>query len=216
MSNWYGTSGWALCSLLGIIWWNHWKCQLPCMFPVPVSCPINTLVVFKRNFLLWLWKIEADAWFTYFYQVLESCWMCLCWDWGHPRFQVALPDSALRTPASFLWSPGCLRLQAGGIVVVLAGGVVAAGLQVVLPAVGPLSPMMTRALPLTRRTLQQSWGTWPAWWGVNKHALLSICCKSERKRICGGGGKGTRFESYITCYVAHSNHYVMYYFQTAI
>ena len=50
MSNWYSASGWALCSLLGILWWNHWKCQLPCMSPVPVSCAINTLVVFKRHF----------------------------------------------------------------------------------------------------------------------------------------------------------------------
>ena len=27
MSNWYSASGWALCSLLGILWWNHWMCQ---------------------------------------------------------------------------------------------------------------------------------------------------------------------------------------------
>ena len=58
----------------------------------------------------------------------------------------------------------------------------------------------------------------PAWWGVDKQALLSICCKSARKRIWwGGGGKGegTRCESYITCYVAHSNDYVMYYAKQA-
>ena len=62
-----------------------------------------------------------------------------------------------------------------------------------------------RARPLTRRTLEGCW-TW------TKHALLSllsICCKSASKRILGG--KGTRFESYITCYVAPLNEYVMYY-----
>ena len=63
-----------------------------------------------------------------------------------------------------------------------------------------------RALPLTRRTLEGCWSTWPAWWGVKK---LSICCKSARKRI--GGGEGIRFESYITCYAAHLNCYVMCY-----
>ena len=45
------------------------------------------------------------------------------------------------------------------------------------------------------------------------NTLCSICCKSARKRIGGGGreGKGTGFESFITFYVAHSNDYVMYY-----
>ena len=66
---------------------------------------------------------------------------------------VALPDGALRTPASFISSPGCLRLQAGGI-----GGAGRSRCrgEVVLPAAGPLSPMITRARPLTRRTLQGS------------------------------------------------------------
>ena len=115
------------------------------MFPVPVFCAINTLVEFKRHFLLRLCKIEADAWFSYFYQVLECAFAEI------EDIAVALPDGARRTPVSFTSSPGCLRLEAGGIVVSgrrrCRGGVV-------LPAVGPLSPMMTRALPLTRRTLQ--------------------------------------------------------------
>ena len=57
---------------------------------------------------------------------------------------VVLPDGALRTPASFISSPGCLRLQAGDIVVALAGGVVAAG----------LCCLLLPARPLTRRTLR--------------------------------------------------------------
>ena len=53
--------------------------------------------------------------------------MCLCWD-------CALPDSALSTPELFISSPRCLWLQAGGIVEVLAGGVVSAGLYCLLLA----------------------------------------------------------------------------------
>ena len=81
---------------------------------MPIFCAINTLVVFKRHFLLWLCKIEADAWFSYFYQVLECSFAEI------EDIDVALPDGARRTPASFISSPGCLRLQAGGIVVAAA------------------------------------------------------------------------------------------------
>ena len=91
MSNWYSASGWALCSLLGILWWNNWKRQWPCMFPVPVSCAINAFIVPKRHFLLWLCKIQADAWFSYFFPVLE-CAFAEIEDIG-----IALPNGARST-----------------------------------------------------------------------------------------------------------------------
>ena len=79
-----------------------------------------------------------------------------------------------------------------------------------------------RALPPTRRTLEGWWGTWPAWCGVNKQNTL---CFQFAANPCASsffifilGGKGTRFESYISCYVAHLNHYacITLIFQTAI
>ena len=175
MSNWYGAIGWALCSLLDILWWNHWKCQRPWIFPVPVSCAINILVVFKRQFLPWLCKIEADAWFWYFCQVLDFAEI--------EEIGVALPDGAWRTPASFISSPGCLWLKAGGIVVALAGpgGVVTVGLCYLLLAYCLLW-LQGRGHWRGGRS-KGCWDAWPAWWGVNKHALFSICCKSARKRM---------------------------------
>ena len=68
-----------------------------------------------------------------------------------------------------------------------------------------------RARPLTRRTLQGCWGAWPAWWGVNKQNTLCFQFPSNPRASALGWGMGTRFESYIACYVAHSNDYVMYY-----
>ena len=68
-----------------------------------------------------------------------------------------------------------------------------------------------RALPLTRRTLQGCWGAWPAWWGVNKQNTLCFQFAANPCSSAFEWGKGTRFESYITCYVAHSNDYVIYY-----
>ena len=70
---------------------TFWKCQLPCLSPVPVLCAIN---VFKRQFLLWFCKIRRLV-----LVFLPGSWMCLCWDWGHWR---------------------CAALQAGGIVVAAA------------------------------------------------------------------------------------------------
>ena len=61
---------------------------------------------------------KFDAWFSYFYQVLEYAFAEI------EDIGVA-PDAARRTPASFILRPGCLRLQAGSIAVALAGGVVA-------------------------------------------------------------------------------------------
>ena len=63
-----------------------------------------------------------------FHQVLE-CAFAEIEDIG-----VALPDGARRTPASFISSPGCLRLQAAGKVVAQARGVVAVGLCCLLLA----------------------------------------------------------------------------------
>ena len=56
---------------------TFWKCQLPCLSPVPVLCAIN---VFKRQFLLWFCKIRRLV-----LVFLPGSWMCLCWDWGHWR-----------------------------------------------------------------------------------------------------------------------------------
>ena len=117
MSNWYSASGWALCSLLGILWWNHWMCQRLCMFPVPVSCAINTLVESRDIFCCDSAKLKL----TLGSRIFED-------------ISVALSDGARRTPASFISSPGYLRLQAGGIFVALAGGVVAVGLCCLLLA----------------------------------------------------------------------------------
>ena len=76
-----------------------------------------------------------------------------------------------------------------------------------------------RERSLTRRTLQGCWGVRPAWWVVNKQNTLCFqfaAAANHRTSALGWGGggvgKGTRFESYITCYVAQSNYYVMYYF----
>ena len=104
---------------------TFWKCQLPCLSPVPVLCAIN---VFKRQFLLWFCKIRRLV-----LVFLPGSWICLCSFAEIEDIGVA-PDGARRTPASFILRPGCLRLQAGSIAVALAGGVVAVSLCCLLLA----------------------------------------------------------------------------------
>ena len=77
---------------------------------------------------------------------------------------------------------------------------------VVLPAVGLLSPIMTRVLPLTRRMLQGWWGAWPAWWGVNQHQI-----HAQAHWVGGEGGGHQIWIIYnmvcntfkLLCYVLH-------------
>ena len=118
---------------------TFWKCQLPCLSPVPVLCAIN---VFKRQFLLWFCKIRRLV-----LVFLPGSWMCLCWDWGHWR----CASRRCTAHASVVYIEAWLSSIAGWWYCCGAGRRRCRG-EFVLPAVGPLSPMMTRALLLTKRT----------------------------------------------------------------